>query len=326
MNNQIILQPNFEVQNTQQFNVDLLQSYINYVDAKDNTKKDYLKALKPFIIYLYENGVNCETLSRDTIIKYRDEVLQNHKPTTARNYLHAIKLFCQWLHYTGLKATNPYFDIANVKVSNDFKKLNLTSDQIQIILSQYDANTTDEKTARDYALICLMVCCGLRCIECVRANIEDLQQYGGATYLWVQGKGHQTKDKCVNVPYEVLKAIYRYLQIRGANVDANGNDALFVSVSNYERGNRMPSESISRIVKTAMRNVGINSTKFTAHSLRHTTCTLALQNGATLEQAQQMMRHENIATTMIYNHSIEREKNQSENIVANVIFGNKKGA
>lgn len=320
MNNQIILTSNFELQNTQQFNMELLQSYINYVDAKDNTKKDYLKALKPFIIYLFENGINCNSLNRDCIIQYRDMVLQNHKPTTARNYLHAIKLFCQWLHYTGLKTTNPYFDIANVKVSNDFKKLDLTTDQIQMILSQYDADTTNEKMARDYALTCLMLCCGLRCIEVVRANINDLQQRGGATYLWVQGKGHQTKDRCVKVPYEVLKAIYKYLQIRGVNVDANGNDALFVSVSNFERGNRMPSESISRIIKTSMRNVGINSTKFTAHSLRHTACTLALKNGATLEQAQQMMRHENIATTMIYNHSIERDANQSENIIANVIF------
>lgn len=323
MNNQVILQSNFELQNTQQFNMDLLQNYINYVDAKDNTKKDYLKALKPFIIYLYENNINCNTLNRDCIIQYRDMVLQNHKPTTARNYLHAIKLFCQWLHYTGLKNTNPYFDIANVKVSNDFKKLDLTTDQIQMILSQYDADTTNEKMARDYALICLMLCCGLRCIEVVRANINDLQQRGGATYLWVQGKGHQTKDRCVKVPYEVLKAIYRYLQIRGVNIDANGNDALFVSVSNFERGNRMPSESISRIIKTSMRNVGINSTKFTAHSLRHTACTLALKNGATLEQAQQMMRHENIATTMIYNHSIERDANPSENIIANAIFKTK---
>ena len=65
---------------------------------------------------------------------------------------------------------------------------------------------------------------------------------------------------------------------------------------------------------------GYNSSFLTAHSLRHTAGTLAIQNGATLEQAQQFLRHSSIESTMVYYHEKERAENQSERIVMQTIF------
>jgi integrase len=42
------------------------------------------------------------------------------------------------------------------------------------------------------------------------------------------------------------------------------------------------------------------------HSLRHTCATLSLQTGSTLEQTQQLLRHANIETTLIYAHHLNR--------------------
>ena len=82
----------------------------------------------------------------------------------------------------------------------------------------------------------------------------------------------------------------------------------------------MTTRSISRIAKNSLISADLNRERLTAHSLRHTTATLNLMNGATLEETQQLLRHSNINTTLIYVHSLERAKNESENRIANVLF------
>ena len=54
--------------------------------------------------------------------------------------------------------------------------------------------------------------------------------------------------------------------------------------------------------------------------MRHTAITQMLLNGATLEEAKQVARHSNINTTLIYNHAIERAKNNSEINLATAIL------
>jgi integrase/recombinase XerD len=79
-----------------------------------------------------------------------------------------------------------------------------------------------------------------------------------------------------------------------------------MSHSDRNFGKRLTTRSISRIVKDNLRKVGIDSSRITAHSLRHTAITLALQAGASIQEAQALGRHANINTTMIYAHNINR--------------------
>ena len=57
-----------------------------------------------------------------------------------------------------------------------------------------------------------------------------------------------------------------------------------------------------------------------AHSLRHFVCSEILRSGGSLEEAQQVLRHRDISTTQIYNHSLKREENDSELIVSAKLF------
>ena len=66
---------------------------------------------------------------------------------------------------------------------------------------------------------------------------------------------------------------------------------------------------------------GYDSDRITAHSLRHTSVTLLLEAGATLQEAQHHARHADPATTGIYAHNIDRRKDHSEQIIFNQIFG-----
>jgi len=73
------------------------------------------------------------------------------------------------------------------KIGREHKKDYLTADQVREVLSTVEQNTL--QGMRDYAILVLMLTCGLRTIEVSRANIGDLRVLGDNTVLYIQGKG-----------------------------------------------------------------------------------------------------------------------------------------
>ena len=156
---------------------------------------------------------------------------------------------------------------------------------------------------RDFAIINLLIRTGLRTIEVIRANIEDIRQESGEAVLWIQGKGRDDKDEFVLLTEGTFKPIRDYLSSRSIT---DNKEPLFASLSDRNKGNRLTTRSISRIVKNKLKEIGLNNDRLTAHSLRHTAITLALKGGATIQEAQALGRHANINTTLIYSHNINR--------------------
>jgi len=291
---------------------DLQARFIAYLDAKPRTIEAYSKALKPFFAYLTANGITQPT--RENIIAYRDSLKAAYKATTVQAYIVPVRLFFQWAQQEGLYP-NVAEHVKGAKISKDHKKDALTTRQIKAVM---DAITTDNlQGLRDYAILALMVTCGLRTIEVVRADIGDLRTAGDGAALYVQGKGQDEKSEYVKIPQPVEIAIRAYLNSRGK---AEAGQPLFASLSNNSQGGRMTTRSISGIVKGRFTGAGYNSDRLTAHSLRHTAGTLNLINGGTLEETQQLLRHSNINTTMIYLHHLDRAKNNSEARIAAAIF------
>lgn len=171
---------------------------------------------------------------------------------------------------------------------------------------------------RDYALLVLMTTGGLRAIEAVRANIEDLRSLGDATVLYVQGKGREEKTEYVKITPHTEEAIRTYLKTRGAT---KPTDPLFVSEANRNKDKRLTTRSVSRIVKNVFIANGFKSEKLSAHSLRHTAITLSLISGKDITETMQFARHSNIATTMIYNHALDKAKNRCSEAIERAIFG-----
>lgn len=160
-------------------------------------------------------------------------------------------------------------------------------------------------------MFALMVTAGLRTIEVSRADVADIIQQDGKYFLLVQGKGRTEKDAMVRITDGVYNLIQDYLNCR-----ADDNAPLFGSISRRNKGERITTNSISRIVKTAMRRAGYDSKRLTAHSLRHTAATTALKAGATLRQVQQVLRHSSINVTTIYLHDLDRLNNNAEELNA----------
>ena len=315
MNELQIVQSRGEIVAQQTVGAELFTRFLAYLDATPKTIETYTRALRQlFFNYFSLNGIRQPT--RGDILAFRDELkASGHKPTTVQNYITATKLFFKWTAQEGLYP-NIAEHLKGAKLNRDHKKDYLTSRQVKEVLDSIERDTL--KGLRDYAILTLMITGGLRTIEVVRADVGDIRTVGDFTVLYVQGKGREEKTEYIKISPQVEKAIRAYLTARG---EKDEKAPLFSSTSNNNRGARLTTRSVSGIVKTRLQQAGYDSSRLTAHSLRHTAVTLSLLAGKDIAEVQQFARHANIATTMIYNHAIDKAKNSCSEAITQAILG-----
>lgn len=298
---------------SQEVGAELFDRFIAYLDSTPKTVETYTKAIRQLFRYFSLNGI--KRPQREDVLAFREELkASGHKPTTVQNYITAARIFFEWTAQEGYYP-NIADHLKGAKLDREHKKDYLTSRQVKEVLNSVDQDSL--QGLRDYAILTTMVTGGLRDIEVSRANIEDLRTVGENTVLYVQGKGREEKTEYVKISPQVERAIRAYLKARGKSGDS---EPLFTSLSNNSKGRRLSTRSISGMVKTRMKEAGYDSDRLTAHSLRHTAVTLSLLAGKDITEVQQFARHANIATTMIYNHSLDKAKNSCGEAIAQAIF------
>lgn len=290
----------------------LIADYIAYIDATPATVRTYAGAVKQFNAYLQKQGIDRPT--RETVIAYREQLRTYCKPTTVQNYIEALKIFFSWTAQRGLYP-NIADHVKGAKISKDFKKDYLTARQLKKVLGGIDLDT--EQGLRDYALLTTMLTGSLRTIELHRANIEDMGTAGGATVLYLQGKGREDKAEYVKIPEETEAALRAYLKTRRAT---DPEEPLFTSLSHNSKGCRLSTRAISGIVKGYLVKAGFTSARYTAHSIRHSGITLSLQGGNSLQETQQYARHKSINTTLLYAHNLNRADSKCADTIAAAVF------
>lgn len=291
----------------------MFEDFVKLIDASPNTIRTYSISLRQWFRYLRENQIIQPSM--DTVFEYRDALrAAGKKETTVQNYIIAVKQFFKWTEMRGIYPNIAQY-VKGGKIGKNFKKDYLTSKQAKKVLESIDRTSIEGK--RNYAMLALMLTTGLRTIEVVRANAEDLRVAGDNTVLYVQGKGHHAKDDLVRVPDHVEAAIREYLSARKCE---DFTQPLFTSTSNRNKNGRMTTRSIRGIVKKIFRSIGLDSPRLTAHSTRHTAATLSLLNGATAIETQHLLRHKNLQTTEIYAHNIDASKNPASQDVDKALF------
>lgn len=293
---------------------DVVAAYLAELDASPKTRSTYGRALNQYTAWLEAEGVELSQTTRAHVMAYKHELEASKSANTCNAYLVAVRSF-----YTWLNAKTGYPNVAEgvkgLKRAAQTSKDALTLTQARDLLS---APAEGLQGLRNRAMVALMLRRGLRTIEVSRANVGDLRQMGGKAVLFVQGKGHTAKDDFVVLGEAVERAISAYLAERGQAAD---EEPLFAATGNRNRGGRMTTRTISRLVKDAYRAQGIESPHITAHSLRHTAVTLSLVGGATVQEAQAMARHANISTTMVYAHNLERMEAKAESAIDAILAG-----
>ena len=295
-------------QNAAQF----IERFLSDADIAPTTKETYRKALQQFFLWYASRGGG--DLARADILAYKQLQLSRMQANTVGAYLSALRSFFKWLESEKLYP-NVAAGVKGVKLSNGHRKDALTPAQVKRVLESLKGDTLQAK--RDYALFNLLVRVGLRTIEIERANVDDIRNKGASTVLYVQGKGRLAKDEFVVLTDATARPIYDYLAARrSSGREALGPESpLFASLSTRTYGKRLATRSLRGIIKKTLREAGYDNLRWSTHSLRHTSVTLALLGGASLQQAQALARHSSITTTMLYNHSLDRLSQAPEHLV-----------
>lgn len=163
----------------------------------------------------------------------------------------------------------------------------LTGTQVQMLLAACDASSPVGR--RDLAVITLMCRLGLRCAEVAALRLEDLDWTAGT--VTVHGKGGRV-DR-MPLPVDAGQVLVDYLQHGRADTPAR---TVFVRVN--AAFTPLGSSSVSCIVGRAARRAGLGTVH--GHRLRHTAATETLNAGASLEEVAQLLRHDGVATTVVY--------------------------
>lgn len=293
---------------------DLINHFLKDAQAQtETTKRTYKTGIKQFVQYIGKDNLQP---THDDVLNFVDNMKQEGKaPSTIQTYTVAVRLFFKWAENRRLYP-NIARDVKGAKVNaKAHKGAYLTSDEAQAVLKSIDRTT--EAGLRDYAMIALMLTAGLRTVEVSTATIKDITTLGDSKVLYIQRKGHQEKDSYVKLASVVYEAIITYLKERGATIPS---EPLFASLSNNNKGGHITTRTIRGIVKQAFKDAGLTNDALSAHSTRHTSATLNLLNGGTLEETQQLLGHSNIETTMIYAHHLKRMNNNSEERISDAIF------
>lgn len=146
---------------------------------------------------------------------------------------------------------------------------------------------------RDYCIIMLFLCCGLRVSELVSLNITDIYD----DHLRVIGKGN--KERVIYFAEGCREAIDDYLYVRdNGKIHEEDANALFISRENK----RISVRGVQKMLERNLKAAGLDATKYSPHKLRHTAATLMLKNGVDTRSLQEVLGHSNLNTTQIYTH------------------------
>ena len=279
---------------------ELVEAFILAQDIKESSKNLYRRTLRQYFNWVLRKGYLLSEVARPQILEYKEELLRaGMSSLTVGSYVTSVRRFYEWAE------ANKYYPnvakgIKSPKRKQQFRKQPLLPEQATALLSYYQ-----DKALRDYAIVNLLLRTGLRTVEAIRANVEDITFKGSQRVLLVHGKGRDERDNFVVLTDKAYQPIADYIAARGKVI---GSEPLFTSTSNNSNGERLTTRTISYIAKEGLKAIGLDEKAFTAHSLRHTTAVNILRAGGTLEAAQFTLRHSNPATTQIYTATLNEER------------------
>lgn len=156
---------------------------------------------------------------------------------------------------------------------------------------------------RDRAIVLVMLYMGLRISEVVQLNVDDITERTEAVTF--RGKGG--KERYVPVHPAVRQAVAYYKKVRPQAPRDEHGEPLFVSA--HRR--RIDPSTVRRFIKKYAQQVeGLERRKrqkMSPHKLRHTFATLLLEGEVDIRHIQELLGHENLATTEIYTKVSKRE-------------------
>jgi integrase/recombinase XerD len=201
-----------------------------------------------------------------------------------------------------LVMSNPFASVRRPKITKRAATASLTLEEAREFVA-----SSETVSPRAYALALLLLSTGLRISEVLAADSRDLRAHaGGQVVLRVERKGGVRAQ--VALPPPVMQALEDY----GRSRAARGRQLVRRRVGGHRitsgplftgRSGRMTASESRRELERICRAAGWAAERVTAHGLRHTFATTAVEAcDATVRQVQHALGHATVDTTETYLH------------------------
>jgi len=280
-------------------------------DTSPHTQRAYATAVGAYLDWLAARGTDWRRPTRTDLRAYLAVLGEGHARSSVAQRLAAIRAFHRWATRNDLAPGDPWVAIATPRLPRRLPRV-LEVEQVGRILDVVEADLAstpfDEGeraglrvalALRDRALVETAYAAGLRISELAAADLASLDLRRGE--VRVLGKGRKERIGLLGRPARVALAQYiedgRPVLLERRTGDDAPPVEIFLNHLGGPLGVRGLRYRLDRLCARAGLPVGISP-----HTLRHSFATHLLDGGADLRVVQELLGHENLATTQIYTH------------------------
>ena len=219
-------------------------------------------------------------------------------PSTVRRRMAALSSLFKHLVREGVASRNPVVNVQRPAINREEGSTAAFSKaQARRLLDAPSIDTIER--LRDRAILAIGLQVGFRRAEIAALKVGDLHQNRGFDALRVVRKGGRREALAINP--QAAQRIRVYLDAAGHYADHEG--ALFRplrgNAKTHDPAGRLDPSGVDRILRKYAARIGLER-GYSAHSMRATFITTALENGAQLEDVQKAAGHRDPSTTKLY--------------------------
>jgi site-specific recombinase XerD len=214
---------------------------------------------------------------------------KGNTPSTVNRRLQALRKFFALAVTQGWTDSNPAEDASLLDERVSERSRSLSQDDVHRLLEAV-RQSRSRQTARDLAVIQLLLGAGLKLGELTELCLEDVHLDAGQPYLDVRDASGGAGRK-VALEAEVCDALRSYLPVRTA---AEGVDHFCVN----RDGNALSTRSVQRLLRHYARLAELDG--LTTQSLRFVYATRVYENSGDLKVVARNLGHRHLATTIRY--------------------------
>ena len=229
----------------------------------------FLKANKP-VELLTTNDI------RLYLYNYKND--NNVDDSTVEHVRTILNSFFNWCVSNEYLQKNPVSNIKRIKCE---KKERQPLTKVELELLRDACSNVKER-----AILEFLYSTGCRVSELCNAKLSDFNSDNRTILLHCKGN----KQNTCYLNAKAYVALNKYLETRNDNIDV-----LFLS--NWKK--QYTKEGIEHLIKKLKQKANITK-QVSPHVIRHTTATIAIEQGMPIEEVSAMLGHTNINTTLIY--------------------------
>lgn len=263
------------------------------VGLSPKTCRDRFRDVRRFLEAVHVRRIgDLRALTAVDLVNYLTDRSADYQPASLRNVASAVRDLLRFAQQRGW-ISQP-LELAVPKIAcgahNDLP-FYLSSPQLESLLASWNPRTAEGR--RDRAIGLCLARLGLRAGEVAGLLLEDLHWRQATLQLRQSKNGSQAQLPLLS---EVGQAVADYLSA-GRPACAHRQVFLF-----HQPVRPMTAKAVSQVIRRALRRCGIEAPRPGAHLLRHTLASHLVQNGASLKEVADLLRHRDLNSASVYAH------------------------